>query len=82
MDYHACDLAGDDVVGDTVGYFVVKVIWKEAEEVVVHTVEIGAVLPRVVETLAGDLRELAGAVETGLGEGVDGVGVDAPVGGR
>lgn len=82
MDYHACDLAGDDVVGDAVGYFVVEVVWEEAEEVVVDAVEIGAVLPRVVEALAGDLWELTGAVETGLSKRVDGVGVDAPVGGR
>lgn len=46
----------------------------------VDGIQVFAVLVAVVKAAAGDLRELAGAVETLRGEGVGRVGVDAPVG--
>ena len=46
----------------------------------VDGVEVFAVLVAVVKAAAGDLRELAGAVETLWGEGVGRGGEDGPVG--
>lgn len=45
----------------------------------VYAIEIFAMLPGIIEAFASDLGELAAAVEPGLGEGVDIVGVHAPV---
>ena len=59
------------------------VVGEEAEEVVVHAEQVLAMLERVVEPFARDLRELAAAVEPGGSKGVGGRGEDAPVcGGR
>lgn len=80
FDHLPDDLRRDDVVGDAVRDFLgVVVTRQEAQEAVVHGEQVRAVLARVVESLAGDLRELAAAVEAGGRERVRVRGRHLPV---
>ena len=64
LDDLADDLGGDDVVRDAVRDLARVVLGgQEAQQAVVHGEEVPPVLPRVVQPLARDLRELAAAVE-------------------
>lgn len=78
-DEHGGDLAGDDVVGHAVGDLGVDGARYEVEEVMIHCVEVFAMLVAVVQTSASNLRKLACAVEALGCKWVDRVIVNAPV---
>lgn len=64
VDNHTSDLAGDDVVGHAVAHVLGHsraAARQEAKEIVVDAVEVGAMLPRVLEAASSDLGKLAGA---------------------
>ena len=76
---HAGDLAGDDIVGDAVGNFGIDSVGQEIEKVVIYIVQVFAVMMAIVQAAAGDLWELAGAVEALRGKWIRWRGEDRPV---
>lgn len=74
-------MRGDDIIGDAVRDEVGVILGgQKVQQVVIHGFQVDAVLPAIVQTAAGDLRELAGSREAFGGQGVRWGGVDGPVG--
>ncbi|KAB8542103.1 hypothetical protein FH972_025566 [Carpinus fangiana] len=81
VEQHTCDLAGDDVVGDGDTELLGRGMARQQPQArAVHSPQVAAVLPRVVEPGARDLRVGAAAAKAGHGEGVLRAGADVPVG--
>jgi hypothetical protein len=78
---HTSDLRSDLVISDAIADSVAHVGGQKIEQAVVDAVQIFAMLPRVIQSLPGDLWKLTATVEPGLREGIYIACVHTPVSG-
>lgn len=60
---HASNFRRNHILSNSELDLLVHVVWQEPQQIVVDTIEILSVLPRVVQSLLGDLRKLTASQE-------------------
>ena len=59
IDNHSSHFTCDDILRDPEANFLIRIIWQESQQIMIYTIQIMSVLPRIIQSSSSYLRKLA-----------------------
>jgi hypothetical protein len=72
VDNHSSNLTGDDILRNPEANLLIGIIWQKPQQIMVYTIKITPMLPRIIQTRSSYLRELASSQKSGWDERIRG----------
>jgi hypothetical protein len=72
VDNHSSNFTCDDILRNPEANLLIGIIWQKPQQIMVYTIKITSMLPRIIQTRSSYLRELASSQKTSWDERIRG----------